>query len=412
MKWLAKFKKRNAPLPRQPDDQTLLNWLNIDPDSATIYGEGALRIAVVFACVKILSEAVAKLPVKVYQNQAQCGVVANHPLTPLLRLRPNPHMSAVNFFGAMQLQCHLHGNAYALIDFHPQTGAVQSLYPLDATKVRVLVDDAGLLGSHADLWYEVSASDGVHLFQSSEILHFKTGVTLDGIIGISPIEQLKLSMENASATQEFINKFYKQGLQVKGLIHYTGDLNEQKKQEFMRRFEEMSSGIKNAHRIAMLPMGYTFAPMSLTLSDAQFLENAELTLRQIAAAFGIKPHQLGDLSRATHSNIEHQQQQFYTDTTQILITANEQELSYKLFTSAEIAQGYYLKINIDAVLRADLQTRYEAYVKAIANGLLTANEARAKEDLPPLAGGDALIVNGSMLPIQQVGEQYQRVGEN
>lgn len=228
---------------------------------------------------------------------------------------------------------------------------------------------------------------------------------------MSPIDQLKLTIQNADSSQIFANSFFKNGMQTRGLIQYTGDLSEEKKRNFVEKFESMASGLKNAHRIAVMPFGYQYTPLSVSMSDAQFLENADLTMRQIAAAFGIKPHQIGDLTRSTHSNIEHQQQQFYTDTTQIKITANEQEMTYKLLTDEEILAGYHVKINIDAILRADLKTRYEAYASAVSAGVITVNEARRKEDLPPLAGGDMLVVNGSMIPLEQAGVQYSKGGD-
>src|SRR5690606_37487262 len=153
-----------------------------------------------------------------------------------------------------------------------------------------------------------------------EMLHFCGGLTLNGIVGLSPIDQLRATVENNAHANEFVNKFFKQGLQVKGLVQYVGDLNEEAKRTFREKFESMSSGLNNAHRIALMPIGYKFEPISLSLHDAQFLENAQLTIRQIAAAFGIKMHQLNDLSRATYNNTTEQQKEFYTDTLQPILT--------------------------------------------------------------------------------------------
>src|SRR5690606_1029781 len=112
-------------------------------------------------------------------------------------------------------------------------------------------------------------------------------------------------------------------------------------------------GLKNANRVSLLPVGYQYQPLSLKMTDAQFLENTELTIRQIAAAFGVKMHQLNELSRATHTNVEYQQREFYVDTLMDILTGYEQELSYKLFTDEELNEGYYIKFNVDAILRAD-----------------------------------------------------------
>ena len=172
----------------------------------------------------------------------------------------------------------------------------------------------------------------------------------------------------------------------------------------------MSNGLKNAHRIAMLPIGYQFQPISQKLVDAQFLENSQLTIRQIAAMFGVKMHQLNDLDRATHTNISEQQRGFYIDTLQSILTMYEQELIYKLFLNVEIRQGYYLKFNADAILRANIETRYNAYRIAIQSGFKTPNEVRELEEDEAKEGGDELICNGNMQYLKDVGVYYKNKG--
>ena len=185
----------------------------------------------------------------------------------------------------------------------------------------------------------------------------------------------------------------------KGPIHYTGDLNQEAEERFRTRFEQMASGLKNAHRVALLPIGYNFQPLELSMTDAQFLETAQLTARQIANAFGVRMHQLGDLSRATHTNIEQQQREFYADTLQAIVTQYEQELTYKLFMLSEIEEGYYVKFNVDSIVRSDIKTRYESYRVGVQGGFLKPNEVRAWEELPPEPGGDQLWINRAMQPL-------------
>ncbi len=288
---------------------------------------------------------------------------------------------------------------------------MQALWPIDASKVTVYIDDVGLLNSKTKMWYVVNTNGQQRVLKPEEILHFKNGITLDGLVGVPTMEYLKSTLENSASADKFINNFYKQGLQVKGLVQYVGDLNDDAKKIFRENFESMSSGLQNSHRIALMPVGYQFQPISLNMSDAQFLENTELTIRQIATAFGIKMHQLNDLSKATLNNIEQQQQQFYTDTLQATLTMYEQEMTYKLFLDSELEKGFYSKFNVDAILRADIKTRYEAYRTGIQGGFLKPNEARSKEDLPPEVGGDRLLVNGNMLPIDMAGQAYLKGGD-
>lgn len=392
------------------DDKELLKWLGINIEDINVQGKNSLKQATVFGCLKVLSDTVSKLPIKIYKNTNGTKKVTDHYLSPLLKLRPNPYMSASDFWKCVEVQRNIYGNAYVALDYNGR-GQITGLYPLDANKMKIFVDDVGLLSSSNKIWYIYSDNLGhQHKFLSDEIMHFK-GLTTDGIVGLSVIEQLKHLIQNGKSSEEYINKFFKNGLQVKGLVQYVGDLNSDAERTFIENFERMSSGLKNAHRIAMLPIGYQFQPISQKLVDAQFLENSQLTIRQIAAMFGVKMHQLNDLDRATHTNIAEQQRGFYIDTLQSILTMYEQESDYKLFLNSEIRKGYYLKFNADAILRADTKTRYESYTQAIQNGFKTPNEVRELEEDEPLLGGDKLLVNGNMIPIEMVGEQYKKGGD-
>lgn len=414
-RWLGiEQSEKRETLELNVDDRRLLEVLGIDPDDVNVRGKNALKIAVVYACVRILSEAVAKLPLKVHQEDEN-GIqkTAKHPLFQLLKLRPNPYMSAFDFWKCIEAQNDLNGNAYASIDFDHR-GRIIGLWPMDSSRVKVWVDNdtqaSGVVTNRTKLWYEVNLGYEQRKLMPHEILHFKGGVTLDGIVGLSPLDLLKATLENGASANKFVNNFYKQGLQVKGIVQYVGDLDEKAKTTFREKFESMSSGLNNSHRIALLPVGYQFQPISLSMHDAQFLENNQLTIRQIAAAYGVKMHQLNDLTRATHSNVGEQQGEFYADTLQPKLTGYEQELTWKLLLEDELNDGYYIRFNADAILRADLKTRYEAYRIGVQGGFLKPNEARAKEEMPPAEGGDQLLVNGSYVPITQAGAAYKAKG--
>ncbi|MGG3210562.1 phage portal protein [Geobacillus stearothermophilus] len=392
------------------NDPALLDFLGISPGEVNVYGKNALKEATVYACIKILAESLSKLPLKIYrEDENGVNKAAKHYLYKLLKLRPNPYMSASDFAKCNETQRNIYGNAYVNIETD-EKGRIVGFWPIDAGKVRIWIDDIGLFSSKNHIWYEVDVGTERRKLMPNELLHFKSGVTLDGIVGVPPLDYLRATVENAAAAGRFINNFYKQGLQVKGIVQYVGDLNPDAQKKFREKFEEMSSGLKNSHRIALMPIGYEFKPISLTMSDAQFLENTELTIRQIATAFGIKMHQLNDLSRATHTNVAEQQQQFYVDTLLPILTMYEQEMTYKLFLDSELDAGYYVKFNADSILRADIKTRYEAYAIGIQNGFLEPDEARAKEDLPPRPGGNQLIVNGNYIPLTMVGQQYMKGG--
>jgi len=407
VKNIFKPKSKTIPETMEINDRRLLEMLGIKVDELNFQGENALKEATVFACIRILADSIGKLPVKVYQHN---GTV-DHYLTPLLKTRPNPWMSARDFFKALEVKRHLYGNAYAWLEFETKgkdAGKITGIYPLDSSKIEIYIDDIGLLPGKGRLWYVYRDNKGTeYRIDPDEILHFK-GLTSDGIVGITPLTQLRKTIENAGAASQYLNNSFKTGLQTKGIIHYIGDLSPEAQRRFRERFEEMASGLKNANRVSLLPLGYQFQPLSLTMADAQFLENTQLTVKQIAAAFGVKNHQLNDLDRATHTNVEHQQREFYVDTLMDILTGYEQELTYKLFTQRELEKGYYIKFNVNAILRADPKTRYEGYRIAIQSGFMTANEVRALEEMEALPGGDKLLVNGNMMPIEMAGEQYMK----
>jgi len=418
-KWFKPKVKAEMQEPVDINDRRLLEILGVELGELNLKGKNALKEATVFACIRILADAVGKLPVKIYQDKNGKQAASDHYLTPLLKTRLNPWMSSRDFFKAMEVQRNTHGNAYAWLDIETRgknAGRVKGIYPLDSPRVEIWIDDISLLPGKGKMWYVFTDNRGQqYKIKPDEMLHFK-GLTFDGIVGMTPLEKLKDIVENAGAASKFLNNSFKTGMQTKGIIHYVGDLSPAAENTFREKFEQMSSGLKNANRVSLLPIGYQYQPLSLKLTDAQFLENTELTIRQIAAAFGVKMHQLNELSRATHTNVEHQQREFYIDTLMDILTGYEQELTYKLFTQRELDEGYYIKFNVNAILRADPKTRYEGYRIAIQSGFLTPNEVRALEELEPKEGGDRLLINGNMMPIEMAGEAYkknnQRGGED
>ncbi len=391
------------------EDEEFLKWLGIEVGAINVNGKNALKEATVFACIRILSESVAKLPIKVYQDVNGIKKATNHPLYSLIKSRPNPYMTSFNFFNCLEAQRNLKGNSYASIEYD-RFGNVKALWPIDSEKVEIWIDDRGLLNTRNKLWYVVNLPDGSKAkLRSDEILHFK-GFSLDGVVGITPLTYLRTLIENGKSSELYVNKFFQNGMQTKGIVQYIGDLNKDAEETFRSKFEQMSNGLKNAHRISLLPLGYQFQPISLSMADAQFLENTELTIRQIASAFGIKMHQLNDLERATYSNISEQQRQFYIDTLMAVLTMYEQETTYKLLLNSEMDSGYYCKFNVDAITRADIKTRYEAYRIGIQGGFLQPNEVRGKEEMEAVEGGDVLLVNGNMVPITEAGAAYKKKG--
>jgi HK97 family phage portal protein len=407
---------RSSPQLRNEDItslQSLAEWFGLNIDTLDVHGTNSLKEITVYTCIKILSETISKLPLKAYQEQDGIKKANNHQLYNLLKLRPNPYMSSSDFWKCVESQRNIHGNSYVWIDkvkTGKKAGTILGLYPLDSSKVKIYIDNVGLLKSSNKVWYVFTDNqNNQYKIESVDLLHFK-GLTTDGIAGISPTETLRTSIENAKSSTEFLNNSYKNGMQTKGLIQYVGELNSDAENRFLEKFEQMSNGLKNANKVSLLPIGYQFTPIALSMVDSQFLENANLTIRQITAAYGIKLHQVNDLQKSSYASTSEANREFYTDTLLAILNMYEQELTYKLFTTKELEENYYFKFNPDVILRADIKSRYDAYRVGIQAGFITPNEARELEEKEPMSGGDKLFLNGTMIPIEMAGKQYEKGG--
>ncbi|MBM7598477.1 HK97 family phage portal protein [Virgibacillus halotolerans] len=371
----------------------------------------------VYSCLKILSENVSKLPLKLHKSDGSgTSKESDHYLYNLLKLRPNPYMSSSTFWGIVELNRSYYGHAVIVIDYHQvgkDAGKIKSLIPLDMSKVETWIDDKGIISNeiHAVYFLYTDKNGKMYKFKSSEVLHF-IGLTRDGFTPMPIKDYLGTLVANAQASQEYTNKFISSGMFSSGILKYVGDLDEGKQKKMQERMNRISGGISNAGKVMPLPVGFDWQSISTNMVDSDFVELNQLNIKQIAAAFGIKPHQLGDLERSTNSNIEHQNKSFYIDTLQPILTNYEQELTYKLLTSNEINQGYFFRFNVDVILRSDSKERAEYLTILVEKGVMTPAEARKQIDLPHLDGSDQLIVNGSYLSLADAvsGVNYDRTG--
>ncbi|WP_019850634.1 phage portal protein [Desulfitobacterium sp. PCE1] len=372
-----------------------------------------------FTCVKILSESVAKLPLKLYKEKKQGTEKAvNHYLYSLLKLRPNPYVSSWNFWSNVEFRRNHYGNCFVYIDtakIGRGSGKVKGLHILDNNNVHIWVDDAGLIGNENAVWYIYTDSKGKeYKLSHDQVLHFRTAVSLDGITGLAIQDILKTSIENSQSGQKFINNYFKNGLMAGGILQYSGEIDEKAIRKMQSKFQNLASGLENAGKILPVPLPFSFQTISNKLVDSQFLELSQYSAKQIAAAFGIKNNQLNE--QVKYQNMELQQKEFYIDTLLPILTLYEEELSYKLLTNRERNEGMFFKFNVDSILRGTFKERMEGYATAINNGIMKPSEARDKEDLPFDGDSDKLIVNGNFIPLSMVGQQYTNVplegGEN
>jgi HK97 family phage portal protein len=382
----------------------LYKFLGINPDE----DERVLSEATYFACMKVLSEAIGKLPLKLLKYNEKNGVLTarNHVLFNILHSRPNPYMTASTFWSAVEFNRNHYGNAYVWIQ---GAGANLKLWILPTTDVTVWYDDAKILADQPDIYYLYSGGGKIYKFGSEEILHFKSSNTLDGVIGVSVQDQLKMTIGGAVKSQKMLNKMYESGFTAKAVLQYTGNLNDANVKTFVENIEKYSSGdfaeegIKN---IIPIPLGSQLTPLNIKLGDNQFIEVKQYTALQIASAFGIKPYQIGDYTKSSYASAEAQQLSFYVDTLLYIIKQYEEEITFKLLSFDEVTNGYHFKFNIDVIMRSDFATKVNALSTAVNSFLMTPNEARGKMDLQSVPGGDKLLGNGASIPVELTGSQY------
>lgn len=370
--------------------------------------EDALSEATYFACLKILSESVGKLPLKLLKHDENGGVVTarGHPLYFALHDRPNPYMTSTTFWSTMEQNRNHYGDAYAWIK---GAGTKTSLWILPSNEVEIWYDDQKILSDVPDIFYIYSHGGKLYKFSSEQIIHLKTSSSFDGIKGIPVREQLKTTVTGNIKAQKMLNQMYKSGFTAKAVVQYTADLSEENRKKFKEKIEDFAGSDlddKEVKSIIPIPFGTNLTPLNIKLADNQFIEVKKYSALQIASAFGIKPNQIGDYEKSSYASSEAQQLSFYVDTMLYILKQYEEELNYKLLSREEIDNGYYFKFNVAVILRADLKTQIETLSQAVANFIYTPNEARALLDKPSLPGGDKLLGNGASIPVELAGSQY------
>ena len=370
--------------------------------------ENALSEATYFACLKVLSESVGKLPLKLLQHNEDGGVITarGHPLYFVLHDRPNPYMTSTTFWSTMEQNRNHHGDAYAWIK---GAGKKTTLWILPSDEVEIWYDDGKILSDIPDIYYMYSHGGKLYKFASEEIIHLKTSNSFDGIKGIPVRVQLKTTIAGNIKSQKMLNQMYKNGFTAKAVVQYTADLSGDNLKKFKEMIEDFAGSDlddKEVKNIIPIPVGTTLTPLNVKLADSQFIDIKKYSALQIASAFGIKPNQIGDYEKSSYANSEAQQLSFYVDTMLYILKQYEEELNYKLLSREEIDNGYYFKFNVAVILRADLKTQIETLSQAVSNFIYTPNEARALLDKPAMPGGDKLLGNGASIPVELAGTQY------
>ena len=368
----------------------------------------AMQMTAVYACVRILSESIASLPVHLYQNETEGSKVraVKHPLYRILHDEPNPEMTSFVFRETLMTHLLLWGNAYAQI-IRNGKGEVIGLYPLMPNRMTVDRDVFGRIC----YCYQMQDSDahtgktGNVTLKPSDVLHIP-GLGFDGLVGYSPIAMAKNAIGLSIATEEYGARFFANGATPGGILEFPGTV---KNPESIRESWNKGFSGNNAHKVAILEEGMKYTPISISPEQAQFLETRKFQIDEIARIFRVPPHMVGDLEKSSFSNIEQQSLEFVKYTLEPWIIRWEQSLNRALLSETE-KSDYFVKFNVDGLLRGDYQSRMNGYATGIQNGFLSPNDVRRLENwdlIPDELGGNKYMCNGNMIDIASVGNQYQ-----
>ena len=377
----------------------------------TVTERTAMQMTAVYACVRILAESIAGLPLHLYRYRDQGKEKAlDHPLYTLLHDEPNPEMTSFVFREALMCHLLLWGNAYAQV-IRNGKGQVTALYPLLPSRMTVDRDERGQLfyryqrGSDETAGGKASKAETV-ILHPSDVLHIP-GLGFDGLVGYSPIAMSKNAIGLAMAAEEYGSKFFANGAAPSGVLETPTLIKDITK--LRDSWNEAYGGSHNAGKVAILEQGVTFKPISMSPQDSQLLETRKYQLDEIARIFRIPPHMIGDLEKATFSNIENQSLDFVKYTLGPWVSRWEQSLTRALLLPSEKGE-MFIRFNVDGLLRGDYKSRMEGYAIGRQNGWMSANDIRELENLdmiPAEAGGDLYLVNGNMLPLEKAGAAYQ-----
>lgn len=373
------------------------SWVGVSP-------ELAMNMITVYQCVRVLSNTFAQLPLMLYRRLPNGGKerATEHPLYHTLHLQPNPEMSSFAWRRLMMVHLATWGNSYSEI---VTNGFGQRfLFPIRPDRVEVSRDSGKKVFDYLD------PNGGKTRFKDGTIFHIQ-GVSTNGLVGRSPISDLRSTIRLASAAEQTGEAFWRNGARPATVLKHPKTLSDIAVTRLATQMEALR-GSGNAGKTVVLEEGLDFAEVGVPPEDAQFMQTRLFQKRELAGAYGIPPHKIGDLERATFTNIEHQGLELITDTMMPYFVNVEQEITIQLTPDEPDIFSEFL---VDGYLRGDAETRNKAYAIRWQHGTLSADEWRAKENENPIedGSGKAYYVPVNYAPAQPDGAvplQVRQVG--
>ena len=397
---LTKFweKRRTAKADRIGDSDPV--WV---PPLAGVYvdEQNALQYSAVYACVRILSDTVASLPWRLMRRRSDGGadIDDGSPLYWMLYQAPNPEMSAWDFKRTLESHRQLWGNGYAEIT-RDGAGRPTAMFIISPDRVTAKRDGLGAIV------YEIENGTNESVIVPGVDMFHLRGMSHDGIVGMSPIALARQAIGLGIATEQFGASWFGNGSHGSAVLESPTPLAPDRSEALAKQFEKRNRGPKNANRVLVLEGGLQYKPMSVPPEDAQFLETRRFQIEELARIFGVPPHRLADLTRATFSNIEHQQTEFVQGSIVPCVMEFEAEAQRKLI-GRPATRKLFTKMSVQAIMRGDQAARSDYYHRLWTMGVMSANEIRRLEDMNPIPDGDGHLVQMNLTTLPDVAEQEE-----
>jgi len=379
---------------------------NVATTGITITPDNALRASAVYACVRLLSESVAMLPLVLYRRNGEMKEKAyDHPLYLLLHDAPNDEMTAFDYRQTLMTHLLLRGNAYSYVEI--ANGKIQALWPLNPDQVQVLRDNnTGMLVYAVEL---PARFGGEYRFISQEYVWHLRSLGRDGIVGINPIRLAREAIGLSLAAEGYGAAFFGNNAEPGFVLVHPGKLTDDAYKRLKTSWEDRHKGFEKAHRVAILEEGMKPEKLGISPDDAQFLETRKFQINEIARIFRVPPHMIGDLDRATFSNIEHMGLEFVTYSLMPWLVNIEQSINLNLLSDSE-RKSYYVKHTVAGLLRGDVESRYRAYATARQWGWMSVDDIRELEEMNPLPNGigKKYLSPLNMTDLENSGQEVQR----
>lgn len=361
--------------------------------------DSALQVSTVWACVKLLVETIASLPLNVYQqdkdgnrNQAKDTILYR-----MLHDSPNGRQTSMEFWSYMLFNLFLRGNAFARIKRNGRGEAI-ALFPLAADQMGVDILTNG------SIVYKYTVDNKELIIPEQDVLHIKGSIG-NGVVGMSPLELMRASLGISINAQNHTASMYRKKGRHSGILMSDTVLSKEQRDALRQSFGDLATG--GDKELFILEAQFKFEPLGMTPEDLQLLDTRKFAVKDLCKWFGVPPVMIDETDGSTTlgSSMAEVIAGFYKKTIRPQLENIEQALDKRVLTNKQRTNGLSCEFNFDALLRASLKDRMEIYARATQNGVMTRNECRRKENLSQVDGGDALTVQTNLLPIEMLGQQ-------